>query len=187
MRIDVRSSTNEVRTPAAIGVALALALCVWAAGASTGWAHMSSASNALSPKAAKVDNRAINKELAMETAVFGREHAAEHAALLPRGAQVGRARPPAAPEQPEGGPFVGGAQHWPPRRSPSQVGEWTQAPFQLPTFAINTTVLPTGKVLIWGRPPVPGGGSPRPNVGEAALWSPWLGTGPSAFQESRRR
>ena len=32
--------------------------------------------------------------------------------------------------------------------------------------------------MIWGRPPSTGTGDPRPNVGEAALWSPWLGTGP---------
>ena len=183
MRIDVQTPRTTYGPLTAIGVALALALCVWAAGASTGWAHGSSASNALSPKAAKTDNRAINQELAMETAVFGREHAAEHAALYRaelKWAELGHQPHQNNPREALSSEAATVAA---PAASPSQVGEWTQAPFQLPTFAINTTVLPTGKVLIWGRPPSPGTpGTPRPNVGEAAVWSPWLGTGSDAFQ-----
>ena len=57
------------------------------------------------------------------------------------------------------------------------------APFGLPTYAIHSALLPTGKVLFWGRPPPPGGGAPRPNVGEAALWDPSLGTGAAAFTD----
>ena len=181
MRTDVASRRISYRIPAAIGVALALVLCIWVAGASRGWAHMSSASNALSAKAAKADARAIKQETAMESAVIGPEHAAEHAALYRaelKWAELGHQPHQNNPREAlssESATLAAAG-------SPSQVGEWTQAPFQLPTFAINTTVLPTGKVLIWGRPPSPGDGSPRPNVGEAAVWSPSLGTGPGAFQ-----
>ena len=57
------------------------------------------------------------------------------------------------------------------------------APFGLPTYAIHSALLPTGKVLFWGRPPPPGGGQVRPNIGEASLWDPSLGTGPAAFTD----
>src|SRR5262245_8749158 len=182
MRIDVRSLATSYGIPAAIGVAMALALLIWAAGASKGWAHGSSASHALSPKAVKTDSWAINQELAMESAVFGPEHAAEHAALYRaelKWAELGHQPHQNNPKEALSSEAATVAA---PAASPSQVGAWTQAPFQLPTFAINTTVLPTGKVMIWGRPPAPINGGPRPNVGEAALWSPWLGTGSDAFK-----
>jgi hypothetical protein len=119
---------------------------------------------------------------AIETAMLGAEHAAEHAAarrsarLAERGVTLridgtemaysseGVAAPRAA------GP-------------PAQVGAWTEAPFRIPTYAIHSVVLPTGKVLFWGRPPVPGPGQARPNYSEAALWDPALGTGPGAFTD----
>jgi Domain of unknown function (DUF1929) len=170
------------KAPAAVGVALALALCVLAVGAPRGWAHTSSSSNSLSPTAVKTDNRAINQELAMETAVFGPEHAAEHAALYRaelKWAELGHQPHQNNPKEALSSEAATVAA---PTASPSQVGAWTQAPFRLPTFAINTTVLPTGKVMIWGRPPAPINGGPRPNVGQAALWSPWLGTGSNAFK-----
>jgi hypothetical protein len=114
--------------------------------------------------------------------MLGAEHAAEHAAarrsarLAERGVTLridgtemaysseGVAAPRAA------GP-------------PAQVGAWTEAPFRIPTYAIHSVVLPTGKVLFWGRPPVPGPGQARPNYSEAALWDPALGTGPGAFTD----
>ena len=117
-----------------------------------------------------------------ETAVLGPEHAAEHAALrrLERRAargdlELGSGRTALSSEG-VAAPRAAGP--------PSAVGAWTAAPFALPNYAIHTVVLPTGKVLFWGRPPVPAGaGGVRPNTGEAALWSPWLGTGPGAFEE----
>jgi len=59
----------------------------------------------------------------------------------------------------------------------NQIGRWTQAPFQLPQFAIHSVLLPTGKVLFWGFPTGP------PNRGNAALWDPSLGYGPGAFED----
>src|SRR5262245_56786926 len=180
MRIDDRSTPTGYGHQAAVGVALALGLCVMGQPLEAPAAQPRVA-NSLSPKAVKTDNGAINQELAMETAVFGPEHAAEHAALYRaelKWAELGH-----QPHQnnPKVALSSAAATVAAPTASPSQVGEWTQAPFQLPTFAINTTVLPTGKVMIWGRPPAPINGGPRPNVGEAALWSPWLGTGSGAF------
>ncbi len=119
---------------------------------------------------------------AIETALLGPEHAAEHAAarrsarLAERGVTVrvdGTLM--AYSSEAVAAPAAAGP--------PSQVGEWTQAPFQIPNYAIHTVVLPTGKVLFWGRPPVPVGGGARPNNGEAALWDPSLGTGPGALTE----
>ena len=61
-------------------------------------------------------------------------------------------------------------------------GAWTTGPFQIPTFAIHSVVLPTGKVLIDpSHPPIPNSG-PRENAGRAAVWDPTKGTGPSAFR-----
>lgn len=55
---------------------------------------------------------------------------------------------------------------------PAQDGQWTQAPFTIPNFAIHSAVLPTGKVLMWGYPPLPSGGGARQNIGRASLWDP---------------
>jgi galactose oxidase-like protein len=66
---------------------------------------------------------------------------------------------------------------------PSQDGQWTQAPFAIPNYAIHSVVMPTGKVLFWGYPPFPPGGGGRPNIGQASLWDPTKGTGASAFTD----
>ncbi len=180
MRIDVRSPRPRYARRAAIALALALAPCVMCALALEAPAAEPPTPPALPPKEARVETRAI------ETAILGPEHAAEHAAVLHeerKWARLGHQPHTKNPKEAlsSRGATVAYA------GAPSQVGEWMQVPFKLPTFAINTTVLPTGKVLIWGRPPSMGGstsdGSARPNVGEAALWSPWLGTGPDAFQD----
>ena len=119
---------------------------------------------------------------AIETAVLGAEHAAEHAAarrsarLAERGATVRvNGTKMAYSSEDVAAPRAAGP--------PAQVGAWTQAPFQIPTYAIHSAVLPTGKVLFWGRPAVPGVGAQRPNYSEAALWNPALGTGPGSFTD----
>jgi hypothetical protein len=65
---------------------------------------------------------------------------------------------------------------------PSAVGAWTAGPFPIPNYAIHAVLLPTGKVLFWGYPPVDAGSGRRPNDGEAALWDPSAGTGSAAFE-----
>jgi hypothetical protein len=64
--------------------------------------------------------------------------------------------------------------------TPEEVGAWTTAPFPLPTFAVHSALLPTGKILFWGFPAV--GSVPRPNEGQAALWDPSKGTGPESLK-----
>ncbi len=150
-------------------VAAVLLLTVWPATAS---AH-GDLDDYLPAGTSEAEIRAIEKD------VLGPQHTAEHAALRRSdgaegtiegtGGQISLSSQDAAPLAAPG--------------PPSQVGEWTQAPFTIPTYAINSTVLPTGKVMFWGRPPRPVGGGTPTNVGEAALWSPWLGTGPEAFTD----
>jgi hypothetical protein len=55
----------------------------------------------------------------------------------------------------------------------AEAGAWTTTPFPLPNFAIHSAMLPTGKVLFWGYPPIVNGS--RENVGLAALWDPATG------------
>src|SRR5437870_3423578 len=81
MRIEVRSPRTSYGPPVAIGVALALALCVMGTQPLEAPAAQARDANTLSPKWVKAEQTAINEELAMEAAVFGPEHAAEHAAL----------------------------------------------------------------------------------------------------------
>ena len=62
---------------------------------------------------------------------------------------------------------------------PSEVGQWTQAPFQLPNYAVHAAMLPTGKIMFWGIPFF----NDFTNRGEASLWDPALGYGPEAFKD----
>lgn len=62
--------------------------------------------------------------------------------------------------------------------NPRKVGKWTTGPSEIPNFAIHVSLLPTGKVLFWGYPP-----HAAPNVGQAAIWDPKMGTGPAAYHE----
>lgn len=98
---------------------------------------------------------------------LGLAHAPEPAVGCGRGTRPTAAR--AAP---------GGLDHRALRRAearpPAQVGRWTTPPFEIPTFAIHATVLPTGKVMFWGYPPPVS--DPRPNVGQAFIWDPKKGT-----------
>jgi hypothetical protein len=65
---------------------------------------------------------------------------------------------------------------------PGEVGAWAEEPFAIPNYAIHAILMPTGKVLFWGYPPL-GETGPLQNVGEAAIWNPGLGTGASALTE----
>jgi hypothetical protein len=100
------------------------------------------------------------KELrAYEIATLGPAHAAEHArarAEARAAPQLGRPLPAPAPNAPA-----------------DQVGRWSPATIDLPTFAINAVLLPTGKVAFWGRPPLIGGRVE--NRSEFWLWDPATG------------
>jgi hypothetical protein len=135
--------------------------------------HAHDADDLLPAGATEAEMRAI------ETALLGPEHAAEHAAAraaLRRAARGDLTETSGAAMESEGAPVRAAG-------PPSEVGAWTQGPFAIPTYAIHSVLLPTGKVLFWGRPPAPTGSGIRPNYSDAALWSPWLGTGPDAFSD----
>jgi hypothetical protein len=53
------------------------------------------------------------------------------------------------------------------------TGYWDPTLYPLPEYAINAIMLPTNKVLIFGREPLVGG--TRPNVGSARLFDPLTG------------
>ena len=122
----------------------------------------------------------------IEVEVLGAEHAAEHArqreaeremvesweALSPAEQELARAdEDEEARSLAEAVAAVG---------APDDIGQWTSAPFAIPNYAIHSAVLPTGKVLFWGYPPISGGA--RPNEGRAALWDPAKGTGPGSLR-----
>ena len=55
-----------------------------------------------------------------------------------------------------------------------ETGRWSRPEDRvpLPLYAINSVVMPTGKVLMWGRPPVDPGSGTRANTTPAYLWDP---------------
>lgn len=68
---------------------------------------------------------------------------------------------------------------------PAKVGRWVEGAdglIALPNFALHAVLMPTGKVLFWGYPPAPEGGS-TPNSGRAAIWDPSLGTGSRSLKQ----
>jgi galactose oxidase-like protein len=122
---------------------------------------------------------------AEETMLLGPEHAAEHAAERAAEAREKRRlsrfspreqRQLARQKQRKAEEFAVQTEG---TGTASEVGRWTQAPFQIPHVAINAAMLPTGKVMFWGKSfpnePI--------NRGNAALWDPSKGTGSDAFTE----
>jgi hypothetical protein len=65
----------------------------------------------------------------------------------------------------------------------SDVGRWEAARIPFPTYAINTVMLPTGKVLFWGRSPIDPSNGERKNDTPAYVWDPAKGAG--GFTEAR--
>jgi hypothetical protein len=133
---------------------------------------------------AGVSERALQR---MERAVLGPEHAAEHArerrALLHARADW-RRRPArerrrilarAAVAARRETALVDG--------SPDQVGRWESTRIPFPTYAINAVMLPTGRVLFWGRSPLDRGTQTRVNDTPAYVWDPAKGAG--GFTEVR--
>jgi hypothetical protein len=57
------------------------------------------------------------------------------------------------------------------------VGRWTQAPFELPEFAIHAAVVPTGDVIFWGYT-----FGTEDNLGNAVVWSPERGYESDSFE-----
>ncbi|MEY2514822.1 MAG: hypothetical protein QOJ89_2180, partial [bacterium] len=115
------------------------------------------------PSLAAASSRSEAALRAYETRALGAAHAAEHAEarreerVLVRKARASRATRPVVPRV--AGPAA-------------SVGAWNRqrgGPFQMPAVAIHSVLLPTGKVLLWGRPP---GDAGAPTDGYAWLWDP---------------
>ena len=112
-----------------------------------------------------------------EIATLGQQHAAEHVQarkILREGGHKARS----VTDQP-----AGGFRNLSVAAGPSNVdGEWGAA-FNIPVFAINSALLPTGKVLIYAYPNHPDVNPPGPrDEAWAYLWDPSLGTGAGAFK-----
>ena len=133
---------------------------------------------------AGVSERALQR---MERAVLGPEHAAEHAherRALRHARSVWRRRP--ARERRRILARAAAAARSETARvdaAPDQVGRWESARIPFPTYAINAVVLPTGRVLFWGRSPLDKGTQTRVNDTPAYVWDPAKGAG--GFTEVR--
>ena len=108
-----------------------------------------------------------------ETATLGAAHAAEHARLRryirsPRWRRAAR-RARVAARASAAGPL-------------DQVGRWTDE-FDIPVFAINAVMLPTGKVLWFAYPNSPDYADGRKDESDAYLWDPAKGTSAAAFEQ----
>jgi hypothetical protein len=116
---------------------------------------------------------------AIETAVLGRAHAAEHARLRAyERSPYWRAKLRRAAKR------AAGVAHARARLTAAEpldrTGRWTDQ-FDIPVFAINSIVLPTGKVLWFAYPNNPDRPAGRRDEASAWLWDPAKGEGASAF------
>jgi hypothetical protein len=105
----------------------------------------------------------------LETQLLGPQHAREHAQER---TALRRARRHPVRARPVARLMVTGPA--------DQVGRWDPAMVSLPTWAINAVMLPTGKVLFWGRSPLIAG--KRGHDSPAYVWDPAI-SGPSAIKE----
>jgi Galactose oxidase-like, Early set domain/Glyoxal oxidase N-terminus len=161
-----------LRHAAAIGAVVAVA----GLGAGEATAH--------SPEASSLDPTVLGEEAAL----IGPEHAAEHARIyareqraLARWRQLSpakRHRLRRAAARTARAQARASAQAAAPAAT---VGRWTVAPFGIPNYAIHAAMLPTGKVMFWGYPPLNPDGT-RPLYGQAALWDPSQGTGAASMK-----
>ena len=116
-------------------------------------------------RAALAEQRLVEQE----TIELGPAHAAEHAAerrALRRQARHLRALTPAQRRRALALPAPDGPS--------DEVGRWEERTIDLPTYAINAALLPTGRVAFWGRPPLDANGT-RANVGDFWLLDPASG------------
>jgi hypothetical protein len=119
------------------------------------------------PAAASGGGRA-SAEVALradETRMLGATHAAEHA--LARASERAMLRAGVGPDAATPLAPVGDG-------PAAEVGRWNRqrAPIPMPVVAINAVLLPTGKVMLWGRPSADVAAA---NAGAAWLWDPATG------------
>ena len=147
------------------GIAVTLATVVLCAVPPVAMAHRNGRDGA--------DTRSEKALLARETQILGAAHAAEHAQarvserVMPRERVMARANGTGSVATTRLAPAVVGP--------PAEVGAWNRqrgGPFAMPAVAIHSVLLPTGKVMLWGRPP---GDPGAVTAGYGWLWDPVTG------------
>src|SRR5215211_2518613 len=112
----------------------------------------------------------------LERSALGPRHAAEHARerrSLRRARALWRKRPPAERRRLRARAATAARRVRAGAASPAdQVGRWDPQTIPFPTYAINTVLLPTGRILFWGRSPIDRGTGARVNDTPAYVWDP---------------
>jgi len=129
------------------------------------------APRALSSAAARAES-ALRRS---ETRSLGAEHAAEHAAQR-AGLRAWAATPPKARARAIAATRKAAASANAATGPADEVGRWSTTRVDLPTWAVNATVLPTGGVAYWGRGALATGvGGTRENSAPFYVWDPETG------------
>jgi hypothetical protein len=114
-----------------------------------------------------------------ERALLGPEHAAEHARerrSLRRARSAWRRRPASERRRVRARAAAAASRARAAADAPAdRVGRWDAQRIPFPTYAINSVMLPTGKVLFWGRSPLDPVTRERVNDTPAYVWDPAKG------------
>jgi hypothetical protein len=124
----------------------------------------------------RLDERLLQR---FERELLGPRHAAEHAVerrALRRARADWRRRPASERRRLRTRAATAATQARAAADAPAdEVGRWVAQRVAFPTYAINTVLLPTGKVLFWGRSPLDRGTGERVNDTPAYVWDPAKG------------
>jgi hypothetical protein len=116
-----------------------------------------------------------------ERATLGPRHAAEHAVerrALRRAREAWRRRPARERRRLLARAAAASQHARAAANAPAdQVGRWDPKPIPFPTYAINAVLMPTGRVLFWGRSPIDPATQQRVNDTPAYVWDPGKSTG----------
>ena len=125
-----------------------------------------------------LDERSLQR---FERATLGPRHAAEHAGerrALRRARAVWRRRPAGERRQLFARAAAASRRARAAAAAPAdQVGRWDPKRIPFPTYAINVVLMPTGRVLFWGRSPLDPVTQQRVNDTPAYVWDPGKSAG----------
>ena len=133
------------------------------------------AATAHTPAPGRLDERSLQR---FERSVLGPRHAAEHAGQRRalRQARAAARRRPASERRRLRARATAAARQARARAAADapadEVGRWAAQRIAFPTYAINTVLMPTGKVLFWGRSPLDPVTGERVNDAPAYVWDP---------------
>ena len=124
----------------------------------------------------RLDERSLQR---FERELLGPRHAAEHAVerrALRRARAAWRRRPASERHRIRARAAAAAKRARAAADAPAdEVGRWVAQRVAFPTYAINTVLMPTGKVLFWGRSPLDRGTAERVNDTPAYVWDPAKG------------